>query len=176
MAEVDGVYDLLFIDFGAGFGKYTEELMALCDELLLITTPEPTSLTDAYALVKMMSQVGQMPHMRLVVNRARTAMQAREASDKFTSVCSRFLQIQMTQLGTVLEDDAVVRAVARQLPFYVAEPGSAASRCIRKLAERTLSLQEQQDSSNTPAVGYVGSSVPLRGIQALFERFVRRRL
>jgi len=170
LIRIDGWLDYLFIDFGGGFGRYTSEMMGLCDELLLITTPEPTSLTDAYALIKMMTATGCMPQMRLVVNRARTVVQANEAGEKFATVAQKFLHISFDRLGYVLEDEAVGRAVLRQVPFYIAEPSSAAARCIRQLAKNTLS----KANASAPVVPD-DRLQQVSGIKAFFERFVKRR-
>jgi len=168
LAAIDGQYDLIFVDFGAGFGPYSSEMMGLCDELLLITTPEPTALTDAYALVKMMSQSHVLPPIRLLVNRVREQASAAEAGQKFATVCERFLSIHVEQLGAIPEDVAVLRAVSRQSPFFLAEPNSPAARAIRSLTHQPWLAQPVGE---TPSASVNDS----RGIRALFERFVKRR-
>lgn len=167
LIDIDGLFDYIFIDFGAGFGRYASEMMALCDEMLLVTTPEPTSLTDAYALVKMMMRGGRLPYLRLVVNRVRNEQQAQETSEKFSAVAAKFLDLKVQALGYVQDDEAVARAVVRQVPFVVAQPQAAASRCIRQLAATGW--------PSTPREGAKPVLVPpARGIRAFFERFAAR--
>lgn len=168
LAAIDGQYDLIFVDFGAGFGPYSAEMMGLCDELLMITTPEPTALTDAYALVKMMSQGHALPPIRLLVNRVREQASAVEAGEKFATVCQRFLSIRVEQLGAIPEDVAVLRAVSRQSPFFLAEPNSPAARAIRSLTRAPWLAQLTEAAQSLPANDS-------RGIRALFDRFVKRR-
>lgn len=159
--DLDGLYDRIYIDFGAGFGRHSAEMTALCDDILLVTTPEPTALADAYALVKMVMRTGQSPHVQLVMNRAHSIREAGEAAQRFSSVVERFLKMNVEILGYVLEDASVARAVIMQQPFVVGEPDSTAARCVAQLAKQ--SLRGQGESSDEP-----------RGLRALWERFFRR--
>lgn len=168
LSQLDGQFDYLFIDFGAGFGRYSAEMMSLCDEMLLVTTPEPTSLTDGYALVKMMMHGGRVPHLRLLVNRARNISQAQDASDKFVAVATRFLDLKVEALGFVMEDEAVPRAVSRQIPFVLGEPHAVATRCVQRVAAKGWPPRPQ-DGGSAPV------PPPPKGIRAFWERFAARK-
>lgn len=160
MSLLDGEFDRIYIDFGAGFGKHAERLMALCDELILISTPEPTALADAYALLKMTAQTGAVPPVSLIVNRAPSVGEAAATAERFTALARRFLKLETVVLGYVLEDAAVGRAVRCQVPFFIGEPRSLATRCIVQMANNTLHTNS------------VNSLSPKRGIRAFLERIL----
>lgn len=159
LQTIDGEFDRIFIDFGAGFGALTAEMMRLCDELLLVITPENTSVADAYALLKMMAMKGKVPEVQLVVNRTNSFVEGSDTADKFSMAVSRFLQIDLKKLGYVLEDSAVSRAVNRQTPFIIGEPQSVATKCILQLAKNSLT-----------EVVVISED---HGIKAFFRRFFR---
>ncbi len=157
---MDGEFDQIFIDFGAGFGSLTSEMMRLCDDLLLVITPENTSVADAYALLKMMSIRGSVPNVQLVVNRVATLVEGAATSERFMLVVSRFLNINLKTLGYVLEDAAVSRAVNRQVPFIIGEPQSAVTKCMHQLAKNSMSDIDKSTNEH--------------GIKAFFQRFFKR--
>ena len=157
---MDGEFDQIFIDFGAGFGTLTSEMMRLCDDLLLVVTPENTSVADAYALLKMMSHRGSVPQIQLVVNRVSSFVEGAATAERFMVVVGKFLRIDMKLLGYVLEDTAVSRAVNRQVPFMIGEPQSAVAKCMHQLAKNTLSEVAASDNDH--------------GIKAFFKRFFKR--
>lgn len=156
-----GRFDRVYMDLGAGFGAQVGEMISLCDELLVVTTPEPTALADAYALIKMVILAEEAPVMHLVMNRARSVVEAGEAADRFIMAAQNFLHARIELLGYVMEDAAVIRAVKGQQPFVLREPHSLASRCIVQLAK------------NAVHGGAVEPS-PKHGIYAFFERFINR--
>ncbi len=157
---IDGEFDQIFIDFGAGFGSLTSEMMRLCDDLLLVITPENTSVADAYALLKMMSIRGSVPNVQLVVNRVASLVEGAATSERFMVVVSRFLNINLKTLGYVLEDAAVSRAVNRQVPFIIGEPQAAVTKCMHQLAKNSISDTEKPTNEH--------------GIKAFFQRFFKR--
>ena len=164
LATLDGLYDRVFIDFGAGFDRSEANLMSLCDELLLVSTPEPTALADAYALIKMIAQEGGVPALQLVINRTRSVADGAEAARKLTVAADKFLRVRTHLLGYVLEDSAVARAVSAQTPFLLAEPHSLAARCVEQLAKNTFLRRDAEPEAVRP-----------RGLRAFLERFAFRR-
>ena len=160
LSSIDGEFDLIYIDFGAGFGSLTEEMMRLCDDLLLVVTPENTSLADAYALLKMISIKGSVPHVHLVVNRVSSFVEGSATAERFMLVVSKFLTMNLRILGYVLEDAAVSRAVNRQMPFIIGEPQSSVTKCLNQLAKNSLSEERKLTDEH--------------GIKAFFKRFFKR--
>ena len=138
LASVGSLADIILIDTGAGLGKNVMDFILAADEVLLVTTPEPTSLTDAYAVMKAYSRYADQPNMQLVVNRVYDDRESRDVTAKLQQTAERFLHMDVGCLGYLYEDASVMRAVRRQTPFYVAAPNAIASRCIRAMAQGVL--------------------------------------
>ncbi len=133
-----GSYDYFIFDTSAGISA---QVMAFCrasHQMVLVITPEPTSLTDAYSLLKVLSRtnVRDLPPVRVVVNQVKTAASARSAYAKLRKTVKKFLSLKITALGIVARDANVPISVVSQVPFTMLFPGSAASRCIRSLATK----------------------------------------
>lgn len=131
-------YDFFIFDTSAGISKEVISFCIASPEVLVVITPEPTSLTDAYALVKVLSQRGYSGSIDVIVNRCRSSAHAKLVYNKFKSAAAKFLGIKIGILGVIMEDANVSDAVAAQKPFMAMYPGSAASKCIEKIAERLL--------------------------------------
>lgn len=160
---IEDQFDRVYIDFGAGFGPFTAELMGLCDELLLITTPEPTALADAYALLKMVKNTITLPPVFLLINRAVNVVAGMDAGRKLSRVAEQFLQTQIEVIGYVLEDSAVQRAVSKQTPFVLLEPHSLATRCLMQI---TKNVREDSFRPIAPELEKT------RGLQGFLNRFL----
>ncbi|MCA1792498.1 MAG: MinD/ParA family protein [Desulfotignum sp.] len=131
-----GNYDYFIFDTSAGISA---QVMAFCrasHQIILVITPEPTSLTDAYSLLKVLSRktTGSLPPVRVVVNQVKTAVSARSAYAKLKETVKKFLSLKISALGIVARDNNVSISVVSQVPFTILFPGSAASRCVRSLA------------------------------------------
>jgi flagellar biosynthesis protein FlhG len=133
-------FDIVLMDCGSGMGPNFERLLSAVDDLIVITTPEPTALADAYALLKLLTLRGTLPPVRLVVNRAESFVQGRLTAEKLRLVADRFLDAPVGVLGYVLEDDAVPHAVMRQTALMTAFPQSAAARCYHQLVRNYLRI------------------------------------
>ena len=138
LAGVGDLADIILIDTGAGLGKNVMDFILAAGEVLLVTTPEPTSLTDAYAVMKAYSRYAQQPHLQLVVNRVYDDRESRDVMAKLQQTAERFLHMEVGCLGYLYEDANVMRAVRRQVPFCIADPNTAASRCVRAMAQGIL--------------------------------------
>ena len=125
--------DLCVLDSGAGLGPQVRALLRAAGEILVVTTPEPTALADAYATVKAIHRDNPKADAALVVNMADHARDANAAAASVMTVCRRFLDWTPRYLGYVPRDPAVGRAVREQRPFMLAQ-GSPAARAIRDLA------------------------------------------
>lgn len=130
--------DIILIDTGAGLGKNVMDFILAADEVLLVTTPEPTALTDAYAVLKAYSMYAANKNIKLLVNRVYDEAESREVVAKLQQTSTRFLNMPIDCIGYVFEDSAVMKSVRQQQPFLAAQPGSVASRCIQGLANSLL--------------------------------------
>ncbi|WP_211745928.1 MinD/ParA family protein [Paenibacillus sp. Marseille-Q4541] len=127
--------DYIFFDTGAGLSLENRRFIAAADECIVVTTPEPTSITDAYALIKVMhKQLTDPVSFSIVVNRVENRREAEKVSDKIGLVAKRFLNATIPLLGYITDDQHVMRAVKNQKPFTLMYPQCAASRDMERIA------------------------------------------
>jgi flagellar biosynthesis protein FlhG len=141
---LDDRFDLVLIDCGAGLGDNVVFFAAAAQTTLLVVTPEPTSLTDAYATVKVLSQRAGVRHFAVVVNLVADDRQARDVFQKLVRVTDRFLQASMRYAGSVPRDENVQRSVMAQQPIVTLYPQSPASRALGRMAQEVLSWSPPQ--------------------------------
>ena len=108
------------------------------DEIIVVTTPEPTSITDAYALIKLIVNRDKEKVMRIIVNRAESVKEANDVLNKLMMVSERFLYTKLDPLGIILYDETVVKAVKLQQAFTLGFPNSQASKFIRQIAYKLV--------------------------------------
>jgi flagellar biosynthesis protein FlhG len=130
--------DIILLDCGAGISQNVLAFARAADELMIVTTPEPTALTDAYALIKVLSLSNCTPPMDLVVNQAATEREGRMIADRIAGVASRFLHTGLSCSGQILHDPHVHQAVCQRTPFISRYPRCPASTCITMLADRIV--------------------------------------
>lgn len=144
LSELEGMADILLIDTGAGLSRSVMSFVMAADEVIVIATPEPTSITDAYGLVKTLYNTKPESKVHLVVNRVESAEEANETASKFTVVAQKFLQFPVATLGYVLDDHLVSKAVKNQEPFFIRYPKSNASYCLEQLANQLVNHDTRQ--------------------------------
>lgn len=130
--------DVILIDTGAGIGRNVLDFILAADEVLLVTTPEPTAMTDAYAVMKAYSMYAAKPNMRLVVNRVYDEAEGLEVAEKLRKTAERFLHMEIQSLGTIYEDRTMIQAVRQQKPILEAYPDALAAKCIKAIARFML--------------------------------------
>lgn len=138
LAPITADREFVLIDTAAGIGRNVLDLCLAADEVLLVTNPEPTSLTDAYGLLKILRQRDPDVRVRLLVNSVRDAAEGRGVHGKLEEVVQRFLDGDLESLGVILRDPCVPRATTRQAPFVMAYPRAAASRAVAAVADALL--------------------------------------
>jgi flagellar biosynthesis protein FlhG len=136
--QLEAYADIIIIDTGAGISRNVIDFCRAADEVLVVTTPEPTAITDGYALIKAIAREKGAGRIRLVVNQASDRMEAGRVSERLRAVSRRFLGIEVDNLGMVLQDERVRQAVRKRRPFLLDAPRCPASACLRAIAERML--------------------------------------
>lgn len=126
-------YDYILIDTGAGISSNVLRFNAAADEICVVTNPEPTAITDAYALMKIMSSKYQVHHFNLIVNQSGPA-EARDVYGRLVRVLNKFLTVNLELLGNIPRDPNFIKAVKQQEPISLLLPNSAAGKAFRKLA------------------------------------------
>jgi flagellar biosynthesis protein FlhG len=133
--QLEEDFDVVFIDVGAGIGDNVLFFVGAAQEALLVVSPEPTSLTDAYATLKVLCQEGGARFFNVVVNQAPSEAIAKDIFDKLSGVVSRFLGAKMRWLGWLPRDENVHRAVMSQKPLVGLFPSSPATRALNAVAD-----------------------------------------
>ncbi|HHW30465.1 MAG TPA: MinD/ParA family protein [Clostridiaceae bacterium] len=140
---LDKIADIILIDTGAGLSDSVTSFIMAADEVILVTTPEPTSLTDAYALIKTVITKDRNKKINLIVNKAEDEREAKDIINKISLVVNRFLGVKLNPLGFILQDQAVVKSVKQQNPFYMKYPNSDATKSIKDISKKIVENDEQ---------------------------------
>ncbi|HWP98602.1 MAG TPA: MinD/ParA family protein [Syntrophomonadaceae bacterium] len=162
LGKLDGEYDYMIIDTGAGIAKNVITFVLAADEVIVITTPEPTAITDAYGIVKSISGKSDERRLYLVVNRVANNSEGIMVAEKFKLVCQRFLELSITPLGHVVDEPLVGEGIRRQQPFITLFPKTAAAANIQSIADRLLGGDPVTTPSQEPK--------PAGGIRNFFRR------
>lgn len=133
-----GRYDVLLIDNGAGLSKQSLMFTVLADEMILITTPEPTSITDAYRVLKAVSLSSLKNKVKLVVNQVNDLDSGLEAYNKLLNTSRQFLHLELENMGYIFNDVRVNKAIMEQSPFVLSYPNSLASNNISQICSNIL--------------------------------------
>jgi flagellar biosynthesis protein FlhG len=128
--------DILLIDTAAGISSNVMDFNVTAQEIVVVVSPEPTAITDAYALMKILSLKYSEKCCKLLVNMVSSMQEAQDVFRQLDLVTDRFLEIQIDYLGFILNDDKVTKGVKRQRLVSELYPESRASRCFQDLAKR----------------------------------------
>lgn len=146
--KLHGRYDVILFDTGAGLSKETVKFITAADETIVVTTPEPTSITDAYALIKMVKAIHIDVSFKLVVNRATNRKEGQQTLDKISLVAKRFLDTELPSLGIMFDDGNVSSAVKKQIPFLICYPSTIASKAVMDISRSFLAIQVSVQQSS----------------------------
>lgn len=150
---LDKITDFIIIDTGAGLTDAVLNFSKAADQILLVTTPEPTSITDAYALVKTLRSQhhSELPQIKLLVNRVENEAEGKEIYAKLRQVSRRFLDIEIDHLGSIPYDKDLVRSVKMQQPVSISFPKSDVSRSFETVIGKILNVPLEGQSSGIAA-------------------------
>lgn len=135
-SELGNQIDTLIIDTAAGISDTVLSFVCAAHEVVLVVCDEPTSITDAYALIKLLNQEHNLSRFKMVTNMTRTKQQGEALYRKLQRVADRFLDISLEHVGVIPFDDSVRKSVQRQKAVYEAYPSCKASIAYRELAEK----------------------------------------
>lgn len=136
-------FDFLIVDTEAGISENVTYFTVAAQEIFVVVTPEPTSITDVYALIKLLSTRYSEHHFKVLINMAKDSEEALEVFRKLANVAGRFLDISLDYLGCVVKDEKVIEAVKRQKAVMELFPDSEAAQCFATLARRVIENERQ---------------------------------
>ncbi len=164
LVELDSMADVIIVDTGAGIADNVLEFVVASSEVLIVATPEPTSITDAYALLKALNRKSEFSKsevsIKMISNRVKNESEGQLLYEKMSAVVDKFLNISLEYLGAIPEDDMIPRAVMKQTPISILKPDSAAARSFKEIAHK---LSPEEDKPVQEA----------RGLSQLFSNLIR---
>jgi flagellar biosynthesis protein FlhG len=136
--------DFIIIDTMAGIGQNAVSFAAAADEVLVITTPEPSAIVDAYAAIKTIHGVREDVVFRLIVNMVASSQQALAVTTNLTRVAQQYLGLRLSYLGHIVRDPHVAQGVMQTHPFVLRFPNAPATKCIHDLATKLIQQKAEQ--------------------------------
>jgi len=136
LRSLQGPFDVVIIDTAAGLSREVVTFAVEADHVLVVTTPEPTAVVDAYAMVKVIATSGADVDVEMLINAARLPHEAEEAAHKLRLAVAHFLKREIRCAGMIPHDPAVRSAILEQRPLMISAPRSAAALSIKAIARR----------------------------------------
>lgn len=163
LVELDAIADIIIVDTGAGIADAVLEFLVASGEILLVTTPEPTSITDSYSLLKALYRHPRyredITKVKMISNRVKNEEEGTVLFNKLDVVVARYLNIPMTYLGCVPSDNQLSMAVMQQMPVSLQNPAAKSSLAYEKIAHKLLDKEEAERQ-------------PRRGMAAFFSHII----
>jgi len=141
--------DFMLIDTGAGIAGNVMYFNMAAQEIIVVTSPEPTAITDAYALIKVLYQRHAKTHFRVLVNMVKNEEEAKEVYARLNQATNHFLNVSVEYLGYVVQDAHITDSVRQQKPFVSLFPHSPASKCMQTLADKIGREEPAADTAGT---------------------------
>lgn len=165
LLHLDSMADVIIIDTGAGISDSVLEFVLSSPEVVIVATPEPTSITDAYSLLKTVNRskdfMMEEKKIQIVANRVGTKEEGKEIYDKLNIVSTKFLNIHLEYLGAIMQDANASKAIIEQKPVSLAFPNSISTRCYQEIGNKMLDVNEELEE-------------PKEGIAKFFLEFIRQ--
>lgn len=163
LAQLDAITDIIIIDTGAGISDAVLEFLVASGEILLVTTPEPTSITDSYSLLKALNRHprfnSEMSIIKVIANKVNSKEEGQTLFNKLNAVVSRYLKIPIHYLGSISQDQQLVKAVMQQSPVSIQNPTSKSAMDYEEIAARLMNKE-------------LNKNVVKRGMAAFFSHIV----
>ncbi|MFA1510807.1 MinD/ParA family protein [Priestia aryabhattai] len=148
LSTLTNQYDYMIFDMGAGMSESVLKFLKAVDEMIVVTTPEPTAITDAYAAIKLAASYSVSAPIHLIINKTLSEKEGNQTYERFNRAVQQFLNVSISLLGIVPDDQAVQKAVNRQIPFFLQDPKSKASTSLVDMVN-ILVPQDDRTATNT---------------------------
>lgn len=148
LAELDAIADIIIVDTGAGISDAVLEFLVASGEILLVTTPEPTSITDSYSLLKALNRHPRFSkeesQIKVIANKVVSRNEGQALFNKLNAVVSRYLKIPVTFLGAIPRDSQLSKAVMQQMPVSLQTPGAKSALAYEEMAAILMNKENSQ--------------------------------
>lgn len=163
LAELDAITDVIIIDTGAGISDAVLEFLVASGEILLVTTPEPTSITDSYSLLKALNRhprfMMEASQIKVIANKVDSQNEGQALFNKLNAVVSRYLKLPISYLGAVPQDNQLSKAVMQQMPVSLQTPQAKSALAYEAIAAKLMNKDLNQN-------------IPKRGMAAFFSHII----
>lgn len=138
--------DVIIIDTSAGVSANVLSFVAAADDAIIVTTPEPTAITDAYGIIKIIATEIDSLHLglKLIVNRVKSVTEGKKVAERVINIAGQFLNLKVDYLGYVYDDPSVPQSVLKQRPFLVNEPNGKAAICVKHIVSRLEKVEYKE--------------------------------
>lgn len=166
LAELDAIADVIIVDTGAGVSSAVLEFLVASSEVILVTTPEPTSITDSYSLLKALTQhvrfSPENTQVKCVSNRVTSGTEGQQLFNKINAVVQRYLKLPMTYLGAIPQDNQLQTSVMQQTPVSILYPNAKSVRAFEQITAQLTGVHSEEN-------------VKKRGMAAFFSHIIKGR-
>jgi flagellar biosynthesis protein FlhG len=138
LSDIENNTDIMLIDTGSGISRNVLKFVLAAEEVIIVTTPEPTAITDAYGIIKVVASANRNTPIWVVVNMIRDENEGKQVMERLSTVSKRFLDIELCHIGSIPLDPNVPRAVKEQQPFIIGRPRTQASQNVMEIARNIL--------------------------------------
>lgn len=163
LAELDAIADVIIIDTGAGISDAVLEFLVASGEIILVTTPEPTSITDSYSLLKALNNhprfSSEGSRIKVIANRVSKEEEGTSLYRKLNAVVSRYLKLPLQYIGSIPQDTQLSDAVMQQMPVSMQRPNAKSSKAYEQIA---FGLMDKE----------LNKTLPKRGMAAFFSHII----
>ena len=166
LVELDEMADIIIVDTGAGISDAVLEFLVASGEILLVTTPEPTSITDSYSLLKALNRHSRYSReesqIKVIANKVADEAEGRDLFGKLDAVVTRYLKIPIIYLGMIPQDVQLAKAVMQQMPVSIQNANSKSAVAYERLAAKLMNKE-------------ISGNVTKRGMAAFFSHIISKR-
>lgn len=166
LVQLDEMADTIIIDTGAGISDAVLEFLVASGEILLVTTPEPTSITDSYSLLKALNRhprySSETTSVKVIANKVADEEEAKALFAKLEAVVVRYLRVPVTYLGMIPQDQLLARAVMQQMPVSLENPRARSTLAYEELAAKLMNKE-------------LNRNLTKRGMAAFFSHIIGKR-
>lgn len=163
LSKLDSLYDVIIIDTGAGISDSVLEFLVASREILLVTTPEPTSITDSYSLLKALNRDNrfnkEFTEIDIVANKTEDFDEGKQLYTKLNAVVSRYLKIPLKLVGVIPNDNQLVKAVMQQSPVSLSTPNAKSSLAFSDLAKTLMNKGDEMVYTKHGMAGFFANMV-----------------
>ncbi|MBP5454246.1 MAG: MinD/ParA family protein [Lachnospiraceae bacterium] len=163
LAELDAIADIIIVDTGAGISDAVLEFLVASGEIIIVTTPEPTSITDSYSLLKALARHPRFStensQLKVLANKVENAAEGQALYNKLNAVVARYLKLPVNYIGAIPEDSLLSRAGMQQMPVSIQSPNAQSALAFETRAKNLMNNEYIQ-------------TVQKRGMAAFFSHIV----